>query len=224
MGGDTVRRTIVGVVGDVRWNATEAPSAGFYLPLEQLPASAPDQIVRGLRFVVRANGEPAKLAPAIRGIATQEDRNQPVHDVATMDQILGDATQKERARAVLFAAYGGLALLLAAVGIYAMLHYTVAQRTTEIGVRMAMGATPARVVSLVVGWGLAPVMLGAAAGCICASTLSHLVGAFLFETSPYDPVVYIAVIAATLAISLPAACLHALRAARLDPMRALHWE
>jgi len=115
-------------------------------------------------------------------------------------------------------------LLLAAVGIYAMLHYTVAQRTTEIGVRMAMGATPARVVSLVVGWGLAPVMLGAAAGCICASTLSHLVGAFLFETSPYDPVVYIAVIAATLAISLPAACLPALRAARLDPMRALHWE
>jgi len=224
MGGDTVRRTIVGIVGDVRWTAAQAASAGFYLPLQQLPADVPDPIVHGLRFVVRTSGEPARLAPAIRGIATQEDRNQPIHDIATMEQVLGGVTRQEHARAVLFAACGGLALLLAALGIYAMLHYTVAQRTREIGVRMAMGATQARVVMLVVRWGLAPVALGAAAGCICASTVSHLVAALLFETSPYDPVIYIAVIAATLAISLPAACLPALRAAKLDPMRALRWE
>ncbi len=224
MGGDNIERTIVGVVGDVRWNAAEAPGAGLYVPLEQVPASLPDQVVRGLSFVVRTSGDPVKLAPAIRAIAAQEDKNQPVHDIATMEQVLGDATRKERARAVLFAACGGLALLLAAVGIYAMLHYTVTRRTAEIGVRMAMGATPARVVSLVVWWGLLPVALGAAAGCVCASTLSHLIGAFLFETSPYDPATYAAVTATALAISLPAACLPALRAARSDPMRALRWE
>jgi putative ABC transport system permease protein len=219
------RRTIVGVVGDVRiFAVTAAPGPGFYLPLEQAPAGYEIANIRALKFIVRTSGEPAKLAPAIRSIATQEDRNQPVYDIATMQQVLGDATRKEHASAVLFAACGGLALLLAALGIYAMLHFTVTQRTREIGVRMAMGATPARVVSMVVRWGIVPVMLGAAAGCICASTVSHLLGSFLFETSPYDPLTYLVVMVATLAISLPATCLPALRAASLDPMRTLHCE
>jgi ABC-type antimicrobial peptide transport system permease subunit len=89
---------------------------------------------------------------------------------------------------------------------------------------MALGATPAEVVSLVMRWGFVPVALGAAAGCLCASALSHLVRTFLFETSPYDPATYVAAIAATLAISLSAAGVPALRAAKVDPMRALGCE
>jgi predicted permease len=224
LGGDAVPRTITGVVGDVRFVAAEASGPGFYLPLAQLPAGTEGAIVHALHFVVRTGGEPAKLAPAIRGIAAQEDASQPVHDIASMEQTFDDLTQRERARAVLFAACSGLALLLAAVGIYAMLHYTVLRRTREIGVRMALGATPAKVVSLVMRWGFVPVALGAAAGCLCASALSHLVRALLFETSPYDPATYVAAIAATLAISLSAACVPALRAAKVDPMRALGCE
>jgi ABC-type antimicrobial peptide transport system permease subunit len=176
-----------------------------------------------LTILARTSTDEAAVAPALRALLQQVDPTVPVR-IETMDDMFGSALAYPRLRTQLVGTFGAMALLLSAVGLFSVLAYVVGQRTRELAVRRAMGASPADVVRLVMGQGLRLVILGMAAGVAGALAGSWVLMGLLYETSPWDAVTYVGVVAAlglaaTLAMILPAA-----RAATIDPLIALRHE
>ena len=209
---------IIGVVGDVKDGALDKePRPTVYYIHTHL-------IYTGMVFVVRTGGNPMAVAEPARRIIRGLDSAQPIADVRPMRQIVADTFSRQRFSAVLFSGFSLTALLLAAVGIYGVLAYSVTERTREIGVRTALGARPAQIVRLIVGKGMRMVLAGAAVGIAGALAGSRWLASLLFGVGPRDAATLIAAPVILLAVALGAAWLPARRASRLDPMEALRTE
>ena len=216
IGGDTGPwRTIVGVVGDVRQrNLAVAPTLQMYLPQSQNT----DQY---LTLVVRTAGDPARLAPeARRGIAA-EARDVPVFEMAPLTDLVARSVGPRRFVMILLELFGGLALLMTAIGVYGVISYSVAERTREIGIRAALGARPGDIVRLVIGGGLSVVCAGLAAGVVVALLVTRFLESSLYDVSTTDPLTFAGVAGILLLVALVAQAVPIVRAMRVDPTVAL---
>jgi predicted permease len=213
-------RTIVGVVADVRQMSLAAnePDA-VYLPTRQWPWAD-----RVLTIVVRSRVEAPALIAGIRRAIWSIDKDQPIARIATMEDLLAASASERRFALVLFEAFGVVALILAAMGIYGVLSGSVAERTREIGIRSALGASPGGIVAFILKQGLGLTALGAAIGLSAAIAASQAMTGLLFDVSRLDPVTYVAMVALLLGVSLVACWMPAFRAARVDPAIALRAE
>jgi len=207
-------RTVVGVVGDVRHlGLDEPPAMQLYLPQAQWVDS--DMVL-----AVRTRTAPRALAGAVRRAIWEVDRDRPITKLAAMDDIMQVSLARRLLILRLLVVFAGIAVLLAMVGIYGVLSQSVAARTREIGMRIALGAPPRRIVSLVVGAGARQVAAGLALGAGLALALTRFLGSLLFGVTAQDPMTYVGVALVLAAVALAAAYLPARRAARLDPMIA----
>jgi len=213
--------TIVGIVGDVRqMRLNEPPRQEMYFPYWQ----AKDNWMVPRDLAIRASGDPLSLASAVRQAVWSVDKDQPVANVMTLDGLLDEEIAQRRVQAALLAGFAALALILASVGIYGVLSYMVTQRTREIGVRVALGASAADVFRTVAGQGMTLAGLGIAAGLAGALALSRLLRSLLFGVSAGDPVAYAGAVALFGVVALLACYFPARRAARVDPMVTLRYE
>jgi putative ABC transport system permease protein len=212
-------RTIVGVAGDIRGHAiAESASPAIYIP----HAQHPDVFVPSL--LVRSTLPPDALAKVIRERIAAYDPALLVQRIRPMDDVVTGALSRPRFNLVLLSAFAGVALALSAVGLYGVLAYLVAQRTREIGIRMALGARAADVVRLVLREGMAPVAVGGVAGMMAAVLATRALRSMLFGVTPLDPVSFAAAPALLTVVALLACYLPARRATRVDPLVALREE
>jgi predicted permease len=213
--------TIVGVVADVRRGGREAKvNPQVYLSAAQTSVYP----VRLADFAVRSDGDPRSLAPGIQQDVWTIDKDLPVTNVRTLDEILFQNASEKRFQTLLFAMFAALALTLAVVGIYGVVAYAVSQRTPEIGVRMALGASRGRILRWVVGQAVWLVAIGAAAGLAGAVGLSRYVAALLFEVGPTDAVTYAAAASVLAGVAIAASLLAGRGATKIDPVVALRYE
>jgi putative ABC transport system permease protein len=211
-------REIVGIVGHVKHASLEGESrVQYYLPHPQRPFSS-------MFLVVRAAGDPGSLAGPVRGVIQGLDKDLPVFRVRTMDQLVYDALARQRFSMFLLGVFGALALVLAAVGLYGVMAYSITQRTHEIGIRMALGAERRDVLKLVVGQGMALSIAGLVIGLVAAFGLTRLMTALLFGVSSTDPLVFMAIPLLLAGVAFMASFIPALRATKIDPMIALRYE
>jgi putative ABC transport system permease protein len=211
-------RTIVGVVGNIRQESiTDEVAPEIYLPFSQMG-------LNGMTLMVRTTSDPLALAQSVRSEVLAIDGKQPVYDVKTLAQRVNDAVAVSRSLMVLFAAFALLALVLGAVGIYGIVSYSVTQRTHEIGIRMALGARAANVLSLIMKNGLTLVLTGIVIGVGSAIGLTRFLATLLFGIEPTDRGTFVVVSAVFFVIAMIAALIPALRATRVDPIVALRNE
>jgi len=216
--------TIVGVVGDVRqWLAIDEPPTAYY-PYSQIPASLGPIIFGRVTLVVRAASDPSSLANAIRQEIHSIDGDAPVYQVSSMDQLLASAAASTRFQMVLLGIFAAVGLLLAAVGIYGLISYSVTQRTREIGVRMALGAGPGDVLRMVVRQGVILSLMGVGAGLAAALGLTRLMSSLLYGVTPTDFATFGFVPFGLMAVAALASYIPARRATKVDPMVALRYE
>ena len=206
---------IVGVVGALRHDGLDAaPRPEIFLPFDQMPFGS-------MTFVVRATGDAAALVPSVKARIWEVDPTLPFYDVATLDGLVAESLTPRRVMMQLLGALAGLAFILAAAGLYGLLSFSTAQRTREIGVRMAMGARTRDILRLVVGEGLVLVGVGVLVGLAGALAVTRVLAASLFQVSPTDPATFLLATALLFAVGLLACYLPARRAARVDPLTAL---
>ena len=211
-------RTIVGVVGDVyQYGLDSQKTMQIYLPYKQNRMPSVTLLVRGVR-------DPTPLTPAVRAAVAAIDRELPLADVITLDQLLADSVSGRRFSMLLLAALGACAMLLAAIGIYGVTAYSVAQRTEEFGIRMALGAAPASVIGMVMRQNLALIGAGTGAGLTIALTGTRLLSKLLFGVSPFDPATFASAAVLLAAVAMAASYVPARRATRVDPMVTLRGE
>ncbi|MBO0797714.1 MAG: ABC transporter permease [Blastocatellia bacterium] len=214
-------RTVVGIVADVRNEGIDASvRAEMYLPYHQAVEELPS--VRDL--VVRSSGEPVDLVSAVSSAVHSVDPNQPISNVRTMDELLGQGAATRRLVTTLLAIFALLALLLACLGIYGMLSYFVLRRAPEIGVRLALGAQPEDILRLVLKKGMALVLIGVATGLAGALALTWSVRSLLFEVRTTDTLTFTAVALLVATVALAACWIPARRATKVDPLVALRVE
>jgi putative ABC transport system permease protein len=212
-------REVVGVVGDVKENglAVVEPVATLYMPALQQPT-------RFMSLVVRASSRPRALVSAISAAVHEVDREQPVLDVVSMDDILVDSVSHQRFNMLLLSAFSGLALLLAAIGIYSVLAYSVRRRMREIGVRMALGAQRGDILRMILGQGTRLALVGTGIGIAVSLGLTRLIASQLFGVTATDPVTFLSVAILIVLVALAACYIPARRAMRVDPVTALRYE
>ena len=210
---------IVGVVGDTLFNVTRPSKAMMYFPALSGKKDTGTETI-----VVRAEGDPLGLALPIQKQVSALDPGLPVYDVLTLEQAIGKGTASESFSSSLVLAFAVLSLVLAAVGLYGVLSYLVTQRVAEIGIRIALGAQKGQVLRLILVDGLRPVVLGLAIGLAGGAGTGALIRSMLYGTTPYDPVVFVTMVAGLMVTMLVAATVPALRASRIDPMVALRME
>jgi len=216
--GDSVMREIVGVVGDVRHRRLwRAPDPESYVPYDQVA-------VGGMTLVVRAAADPQALMPMIRNEVQRSDAELPLYNVRTLEEYVSGSVAQRRFTALLLGIFAAVALLLAAVGLYGVMSYGVAQRTHEIGVRVALGAESNDVLRLVVGQGLRLTLLGVVLGWLGALGVSRFLSGLLYGIAGDDPVTFAAVAAMFVVVALAACYIPARRAMRVDPLVALRYE
>jgi putative ABC transport system permease protein len=209
---------IVGVVGDVRPNGLDsAPRFEIYLPYAQSPASL-------VTWVVRTTGDPLKELSAIKEKIREGNPTQTFLSIATMDQLVDRTITQRRFNLMLLGSFAALALILAAVGLYGLISYTTAQRTHEIGVRMALGARTGDVLRLVVGQGIKLALVGVLIGMGGALAVTRLMRSLLFGVSAVDPLTFVVVEMSLTLVALAACWLPAWRATKVDPLMALRTE
>ena len=211
-------RTIVGVVGNVRQEGiTDEVAPEMYLPAGQMRMNE-------MTLLVRTTSDPRNLAPSVRNAVLAIDKNQPLYQVKTLAEHVDDRLAASRSLTLLFTAFALLGLILGAVGIYGIVSYSVTQRTHEIGIRMALGATARNVLSLIVKNGLALVLTGIVIGAGSALVLTRFLATLLFGVQPTDSVTFLVVSGVFFVIAMLAALIPALRATRVDPLIALRYE
>ena len=210
---------IVGIAADERHDTLQADlHPGMYLPYAQASKGLP------LIVVLRSANDPGLVSSSVRQQVRELDPRLPVYDVKTMDEVLSAAVARPRFTTLLLVAFGGVAILLAAVGIYGVMSYTVNQSVREIGIRMALGAQAGDVLKLVIGQGLRLTLMGAMIGVSGAFGLTRLMAGLLFEVKPIDPMIFILVPVLLVTIALLACYLPARRATKVDPLVALRYE
>ena len=211
---DSIWRTVVGVVGDVRRSvASEDPGFDVYVSAIQSPASG--------MYEVRTLGEPAAFTNAVVRAVWQIDADQSVYDIAAMDRRVVRAVWQQQVSGLLFSLFGGVALALAAVGLYGVLSYSVSQRTRELGIRVALGADRASVLRLVIGQALALTLAGLSTGFAVAYGITRAASSVLREVSAADPQTFVGVAVLLIAVAVLAGYLPARRAVSIDPVTAL---
>ena len=217
-GGDGKWITIVGVVADTKLYGLDNPARlEVYYPYRQQPES-------DMNLVVRSAVDPASLTSAIRAAVAAIDKDQPIFDVHTMQQRVDDSISTRRLTLVLLGIFSALALILAAIGIYGVMAYSVALRTQEIGIRMALGAQQKDVLRLVLRQGARIAFFGVAIGLAAAVALARALSSLLFSVSSSDPITFAAVSILLVAVALLACYIPARRALRVDPIIALRYE
>jgi putative ABC transport system permease protein len=210
--------TVAGIAGDVKFTSlTKDADPEFYVPYRQ--AAQGDMVI-----AVRAASDPLLLAPALRQAVLEIDPGQPLSRVITMSQLISDAVGTSRLAAALLAIFGAIALLLAGVGIYGVIAFSVSRRTREIGVRIALGAGAGDVLRMVVGQAVVLAVVGVAAGIAAALALTNVVQGLLFGVTATDPLIYLSASLLLIAIAALAAYVPARRASRLSPSVALRCE
>jgi len=213
-----IKVEIVGICADVKVNGLNAPPPDeIYYPQRQLGRP-------GVAVVARTDGDPAALQAILRSAVASVDKDQPISFFQTMDSAVEQSLGVQRIMATLTAIFAGVALVLAAIGLYSVLAYAVAQRTGEIGLRMALGAQRRQVVTLILGSGLKLVALGLVAGLAAAAGTARLIQSLLFSVEPFDPLIYAGVTVLFAIIAAIACVLPSLRASRVDPLIALRTE
>jgi putative ABC transport system permease protein len=210
-------REIVGVVGDTKPGSLSDPESGaqIYVPHAQ------DAGWNFMGLVIRTAGDPAAFITTLRREVQALDKDQPVYNVRTFDDVVANSLGTRRVSMQLFAVFAGAALLLAALGIYGVMAYSVTQRTQEIGIRMALGAQKSDVLGLVIRQGMTLTVIGVAVGLAGAFALTRLIANLLFGVAATDPLTFLAIPLLLLFVALVACYLPARRAARLDPTIAL---
>jgi len=211
-------REIVGVVGDVKVHSLAAdPQAQCYVPLAQSPIGL-------MTVVVRTDGDPLRLAPSVRSSVAALDKNVPAYNIGTLDQSLAQSVAQPRFITLLLGIFAGLAVVLAAVGLYGLMAYSVVQRTHEIGLRIALGARQADVLKLVVRQGFTFTVIGVAIGVVLALGATRLLSSLLYGLKPTDPTTFVGISLLLAAVGLLACYIPARRATKVDPMVALRYE
>jgi putative ABC transport system permease protein len=208
---------IVGIVGDARYELSQAPK-----PIQYYPLYAGS--LNNATLVIRSNHDVEQLALPVQRIVRDLDRDLPVSDVLTMDQLLGKNTADASFDATLILGFAMLSLALAAAGIFGVLSYVVAQRTSELGIRMALGAQRERILTHVLLDGMKPALLGLACGLAASVAVVQAIRSMLFATQPLDPAVFVLVSLGLIVVAGAACMAPAWRASRLDPMQALRME
>ena len=209
---------IIGVVGDVKYESlTDDPAPAVYFPHAELAYSF-------MTIAIRTDGDPVALAPAVQREIRSLDPNQPVSDVRTMNQVMSETVSRTRFNTVLLSLFAGLATLLSAVGIFGVMNYSVALRTREIGLRLAVGAQPRQVLVLILKQGLVLTVIGVVTGLAAAFALTRLLSGLLFGVAAGDVSTLASISLLLIVVSLVACYLPARRAMRIDPLQALRYE
>jgi putative ABC transport system permease protein len=206
--------TIIGIVGNVhQYGLDHAPTYDAYFFGGWTPY-----------FIVRTTSDPLSITAAVAEVVHRFEPNLPVTHVMTMDNLISESVSGRRFSSVLVAIFAGLALLLAAVGVYGVTSYTVSQRTQEIGLRMALGAQTHAVRRIILGQTLKLVLIGVAAGLVGSYLLAQFLGSLLFGVGIHDPQTFLYVAVLLIAVALAASYIPARRAMRVDPIVALRYE
>ena len=220
-------REVVGVVGDVKLDSLDEmrPSATLYFPLDQVSVPA----AGGWRsfpmtLLVRSRSGSGELASSVSNAVHEVDRDIPLVDISTMDELVENSLSQQRFNMLLLGVFAALALLLAAVGIYSVLSYSVKRSVREIGIRLALGAPVGEVLRMVVLEAMKPTLLGVAIGAAGALALGRVLSSLIFGVRPTDPLTFVAVAALLAAVALVASIVPAYRATKVDPMVALRYE
>jgi putative ABC transport system permease protein len=210
--------TVVGVVGDTKMYGLANPSRfEVYAPLQQAAENDMD-------LLVKSRIDSSALTSEIRGVVAGVDKDQPIFAIATMDKIVSDGVSAPRLTLVLLGLFSGLALILAAIGIYGVISYSVAQRTHEIGVRMTLGAQRGDILRMVLGQGGRIALVGIVIGVVAAFALTRLMSGLLFSVSAGDPTTFAAVASLLVFVAILACYIPARRALQVDPMIAMRYE
>jgi putative ABC transport system permease protein len=214
--------TIIGVVEDTKNAGMDKPAGPeLYLPSHQI---AQFGLSTNMNFVVRSDGDPRAVASSIRAVIREVDPSLPVYGLSPMSEVVAKSMVQPRFLSLLLATFSGIALFLAAIGIYGVMAYSVAQRTQEIGVRMALGAQRLHVLRLVFSQGFVLLMIGMVIGLGGAFALTRLLRTLLFEITPTDPLTYSGVVALLIIVAFLACYVPARRATKVDPLVALRYE
>jgi len=217
---NTPWRTVVGVVADIKNAALDRPAGTeLFFPFDQGPGG------RALSWiVVRTQGDPMSLAGAVRNEIRNLDRALPVSNVGTMEDVMSTARSRPRFLTLLLSMFSSLSLILAALGIYGVISYAVVQRTSEIGIRMALGAQHGDVLRLIGTSGVRLALAGTVLGAAGAFGLTRFLSTLLFGVSSVDPLTFLAMAATLILVTLLACYVPARRAAKVDPLIALRYE
>jgi ABC-type antimicrobial peptide transport system permease subunit len=220
-------REVVGIVGDVKLDGLDQtrPSATLYVPLDQmsLPSTGGWNSFP-MTLAVRSGSSSAGLVSAVSNAVHDVDREMPLRDILTMDDLVANSLTQQRFNMLLLGAFAGLALLLAGVGIYSVLSYSVRRSVREIGIRMALGAQLSEVLRSVVLEGMKPTLLGVAIGAGGALALGRVLSGMIYGVRATDPLTFLAVAVLLAVIALLASFIPAYRATKVDPMVALRYE
>jgi putative ABC transport system permease protein len=215
--------TIVGVIADVKNVGVDKPTGtALYLPYTQVPATT--GLLRAPYVAVRAADTPDAVARAMRAAVRDVDPTLPIAEIRTLDVVVAASQARPRFMTLVLTSFGGVSLLLAAVGIFGVISFSVAQRTRELGIRIALGAQARGVLRLVLVGALRLVVAGVLFGLVGAFALTRFLSAFLFGVSANDPATFAVVALALAIVALLASYLPALRATRVDPLAALRTE
>ena len=208
-------REVIGVIRHARtWSLSADGREQFYAPVSQRP-------VYGMHLVIRTDGAPTAVAAAVNAAVWDIDPDQPVSDVSTMSDRVASAVATPRFNSLLLGSFAAVAVILAALGIYGVVSFSVGQRTAEIGVRMALGASQQRVRSMVLRQGMLAVVVGLGIGVVSALGLTRLMTSMLYNVTPTDPLTYVTVAATLAAVAVVACLIPAARATRVEPIAAL---
>jgi putative ABC transport system permease protein len=220
-------REVVGIVGDVKLDGLTQtrPSAVLYMPMAQVSAPATSGFGSfSMILVVRSATNPSNMVAAVSNAVHEVDGDMPLREILTMDDVVANSISQQRFDMLLLGGFGGLALLLAAIGIYSVLAYSVKRRVPEIGIRLALGAGLRDVLGMVLAESMKPTMLGVAIGIAGALALGQVMSSLIYKVRPKDPATLLVVAVMLVAVAVLASMIPAYRATKVDPVVALRCE